>query len=91
MPTVDIIYCNEHAQASIAKCLACNMFLCLDCLFDHQGYNHPSKKLAVVTEEYIERLQSNVEILVERLSELLKIQETSPYGQRMIQGPIRLN
>jgi hypothetical protein len=67
MAAVDIIYCNNHAQPSIAKCLTCKLFMCMDCVFDHQNLGHPSKKLTLITEEYVERLLANIEALTERL------------------------
>lgn len=83
---MDIIYCNQHAKPSVAKCLACAKFMCLDCIMDHQNYNHPSKKLSVITEEYIDRLQGNVENITERIQEIRREQHSTSYQNRLMQG-----
>jgi hypothetical protein len=47
----DAILCHGHSQPTVARCVVCRLYLCLECIFEHQGTGHTTKKLQVLTEE----------------------------------------
>lgn len=60
---MDIIYCNNHGQQVSARCLDCRLFLCLDCIIEHQNTTHTVKRLENSRHDLINRLNSQIETL----------------------------